>query len=321
MEPERIIGEYSGKERGPLLICLGGVHGNELAGVEALEKVFQLLELEPSLNPNFQFKGTLIGLRGNLPALAKGIRFIDCDLNRLWTKENVTRIFAAQEEELKVEELELKKLYTVIHQKIEEYQPDRLVLMDLHTTTASGGIFSIATDDLESQRIALELHAPVITGFLKNINGTTLHYFTPENIQMDTTAVCFESGQHEELDSISNAVSAIINCMRSIDCLNAHDVENKHDELLTRMSKHLPKLAELLYCHPVEEEDGFLMNPGYLNFQSIEKGELLARDKSAIVTLSPTKNFLSFKCFSTIAKNLLQSSCNLPKSTSFPYLQ
>ena len=151
--------------------------------------------------------------------------------------------------------------------------------MDLHTTTASGGIFSIATDEEESCRIAQELHAPVILGMLRNLNGTTLHYFTNENFSIDTTAVCFESGQHEELDSVKNAVSAIINCLRSIGCLNAHDVENKHDELLIRMSSNLPKVAEMLYCHPVEEEDQFVMHPGYLNFQTIEKGELLAKDK------------------------------------------
>ncbi len=279
MELERIIGEYSGEKNGPLLVCLGGVHGNEPAGVEALQEVFRLLELEPSLNPSFEFKGTLLGLRGNLTALKKDVRFIDCDLNRLWREENVARILSTNNEELLVEEKELKELYHLIHQKIDQHQPDKLILMDLHTTTASGGIFSIATDEKESCRIAQGLHAPVILGMLRNLSGTTLHYFTNENFSVETTAVCFESGQHEELDSVKNAVSAIINCLRSVGCLNAHDVENKHDELLIRMSSNLPKVAEMLYCHPVEAEDQFVMHPGYLNFQPIQKGELLASDK------------------------------------------
>lgn len=61
---ERYIGEYTGKEKGPLFICFGGMHGNELAGVKALEVIFKLLDREPLVNPDFIFKGRMIGLRG-----------------------------------------------------------------------------------------------------------------------------------------------------------------------------------------------------------------------------------------------------------------
>ncbi len=39
----RYIGSFEGKEKGPLLIGIAGMHGNEPAGVDALERIFELL--------------------------------------------------------------------------------------------------------------------------------------------------------------------------------------------------------------------------------------------------------------------------------------
>ncbi len=280
---ERVIGVYTGEEKGPLLICFGGIHGNEHAGVLALEEVFQRLEEEPSKNPNFQFKGRIVGLRGNLQALDRGIRYLDADMNRMWTPENVKRILETSESLLLVEEQEIKYLYDEILQQIDSYEFDRLVFMDLHTTTASGGIFSICTDDAESLRIANELHAPVITGMLRNISGTTMHFFSKENFDYDIVAVCFEAGQHEDKDSAGNAVAAVINCLRTIGCVDPKDVENVHDNRLIEKADALPKVTELIYCHAIQEDDEFKMKPGYLNFQKISKGELLAHDRKGMI--------------------------------------
>ena len=60
MQDKRIVGSYTGQKKGPLLICLGGTHGNEPAGIQALDILFKLLELEPESNPAFQFAGRII---------------------------------------------------------------------------------------------------------------------------------------------------------------------------------------------------------------------------------------------------------------------
>lgn len=280
---ERVIGVYTGEEKGPLLICFGGIHGNERAGIEALQEVFQRLEAEPTRNPGFKFKGRMVGLRGNLQALREGIRFIDADMNRMWIPENVKRIEETSDSLLLVEEQEIKYLFEEIKQQIDSYEFDRLIFMDIHTTTAHGGIFSICTDDEESLRIANELHAPVITGMLRNISGTSLHFFSRENFDYDVVAVCFEAGQHEAEDSKGNAVAAVINCLRTIGCVEAKDVENIHDLRLIEKAKDLPNVTELTYCHSIREEDEFKMVPGYLNFQQIKKGELLAHDRKGAI--------------------------------------
>lgn len=282
-QDKRIIGSYSGQKKGPLLICLGGTHGNEPAGIQALDILFRLLELEPESNSDFQFKGRILGLRGNLRAIEQGARFIEKDLNRLWTAENVKRILSSPADELSDEDLEIRELHDLITREIRLYQPEKVIVLDLHTTTAHGGIFSIATDDPDSVRIAIELHAPVMKGFLDSVQGTTLHYFTTQNMGVPTVAVCFESGQHEETLSVNRAIAAIINCMRTVGCVRSEDVENRHDALLIEYSRGLPKVSELVFTHTIKPGDHFKMEPGYQNFQEIQEGEILAYDKSGPV--------------------------------------
>lgn len=277
---DRIIGKYEGSVKGPLLIVFGGMHGNEPAGVKALELLFKMLEVEPVTNPDFLFRGCLLGIRGNLRAMEKKMRFIDKDLNRQWTEENIQRIRTTPIEDLDSEDLEMLELLSVIEGEVDQYKPDHLIILDLHTTTAFGGIFSIATDDPRSIGMGIEFHAPVIKGLLNGIGGTTLHYFNNENFEPETIAVCFESGQHDEELSVNRAIAAIINCMRTIGCVEPNHVENRHDELLIEFAKHLPTVAELIMCHSIKEGDEFVMKPGYDNFQKVKKGEVLAHDKN-----------------------------------------
>jgi len=284
MQEERVIGRFKGYSNGPLLVVIGAMHGNEPAGVKAIEFMVKMLEVEPITNPNFTYSGSFLGIRGNIKAAKENKRFIKQDLNRLWTEENVKRILSAKKHG--PEEEELLAIYRTIAEEVYRLQPTQVVVMDLHTTTAKGGIFSIPTDDPESERIASELHAPVIKGFLKGIKGTLLHYYTQPRFDVPCTAVCFESGQHDEDLSVNRAIAAITNCMRSLGSVSAEDVENRHDHLLITYSDGLPKRAALKEVHPIKPGDGFKMKPGFKNFQSIKKGEILAEDKNGDIAAS-----------------------------------
>ena len=275
----RLIGRHTGDKRGPLLICLAGVHGNEPAGLEALRLIFKMLEIEPLANPGFRFRGRLVGLLGNRQAFTQGKRYLQRDLNRMWTREEIDRVCHMPRAMLQAEDLELRELYEAITQEIDDYRPERLVLLDLHTTTARGGIFSVVSDDPESVRIGVELHAPVIKSMLRGIRGTTLHYFTRDRFDFQTVGVAFESGQHEDPLSVNRAIAGVINCLRTVGNVFAEDVENRHDQLLIEYARDLPKVAELIMQHSVQPGDHFQMAPNYQNFQEVRKGELLAQDR------------------------------------------
>jgi len=80
-EYQRRIGSYEGSENEILFICFGAMHGNEPAGLRAIELVLKMLEIEPIKNPDFKFKGKFVGLIGNLEALKTKQRFLKKDLN------------------------------------------------------------------------------------------------------------------------------------------------------------------------------------------------------------------------------------------------
>ena len=277
---ERLLGRYTGTRRGPLMICLGGMHGNETAGVRALELIFKMIEVEPITNPDFRFAGRIVGFKGNLQALREGVRYFKSDLNRMWTPAIIRDVIRTPLHELEYEKKELRELLRAIHIEIDSYNPKKIVILDLHTTSCTGGIFSIVREDLESIELGIELHAPVIRGMCEGLEGTTLHYFNEENFDVDITSISFESGQHENPLSINRAIAAIINCMRTSGNVRAEHVENHHDVLLINHSKDLPKVAQLIYGHKIKEGDEFKMEPGFKNFDYVEQDTLLAHDKN-----------------------------------------
>ena len=62
------------------MIFIAAIHGNENSGVIALKKFFREIEQH-----NIKVDGTIIGLIGNLNALKINARYIDHDLNRMWS--------------------------------------------------------------------------------------------------------------------------------------------------------------------------------------------------------------------------------------------
>lgn len=283
MTNSRIIGERSGSQRGPLLIVLAQIHGNEPAGYLALQHVFNIIDEEHREKPHFDYRGKIVGIRGNMTAAEKGMRYIDQDLNRMWAAENVERILTSPKEALATnEEVQLREILETIHGYIKEYEPQKLVVLDLHTTTAHGGIFVIPSKEEKARQLGLQIHAPILHGFLDDIQGTVMHYFTGKNFpNLDITSICFEAGQHDSRDSIEHAVSAIIQCFEAIEGFYSDDIEMKHEMLFAQDSVGLPKEAQLIYSHHIAQGDEFKMRSDkiYRNFDVVYKGELLASDR------------------------------------------
>ncbi|WP_235298484.1 M14 family metallopeptidase [Portibacter marinus] len=278
---ERKIGEYIGEDRGPLVICIGGIHGNEVAGITALERVLKMLRREPIRNPEFTYRGKFVAIRGNLQAIEEGKRFIDKDLNRNFLGARLNKLafpeFAEDKEAIEIIQL--------VKKEITEYQPNKLLILDLHTTSSPGGIFTIVPEHNKSLKVALSMHAPIIRGMAKRVKGTTMQYFTSEKLGVPTKAIVFESGQHDDPNAVTLAVAAVIAALRSLGCVKDDDVESRHDLLLKTFSEDLPALARMVMKHSVKHGDGFRMNPGYANFQRVQKGEVVATDANGDIII------------------------------------
>ncbi len=124
-EIPRIIGKYTSGKKGPLLFVTGGVHGNEPSGVQALERVFA--ELEKS-KP--EIVGSIIGVSGNKEALNQNKRFLDEDLNRTWTEENI--------QQKKMETHEQQEMWEIIEvlKQYPESDFTKRYFLDCHTTSS-----------------------------------------------------------------------------------------------------------------------------------------------------------------------------------------
>jgi len=273
----RIIGRYTRNIQGPLFIVIGGIHGNEPAGIDALQRVFKNLHANKP-----DFAGMVLGVSGNVRALELGERFIDMDLNRQWKAGNIERIEQTVLADLtQTEEREQKQLLTLFKYIISHTEHAPVIMMDLHSTSSTGGCFTFPLSDELSRDLALFLEQPVINGLENMMSGTTLNYFS----DMKYAGFAFEAGQHVDPITADRMEAAVWFTMERLNQIKRID-EPRRDvflKLLRSESEGLPKEVRLQYRHAIESADGFIMNPGYKNFQKIEAGEVLARDRNGDV--------------------------------------
>ncbi len=279
---QRIIGFYTQGKPGPLIFFIGGIHGNEPAGVMALERVFWTLE---EMKPAFQ--GNMIGVRGNVPALRQQKRYIDRDLNRLWAAQEIDRIRATPDTALlHTEERELLALLDLIEAHFTGGH-EMEILIDLHTTSGAGGLFSIVTEhDPFNHRLASALHTPVVFGLSGALSATTNKFMEQRGIK----GIAFESGQHNDPLSVDLHESAIWLLLEKCGCIDAYDIPGfeQHHEQLIVASRHLPHYVQVIHRHAISPGDDFRMHPGFGNFHQIYKGEPLARDRQGEVICPAT---------------------------------
>jgi succinylglutamate desuccinylase len=274
MDNSRVIGKYDVGNKGPLIICIGATHGNEPAGVRAIELVLKMLDVEHIKNHDFTYQGRFVGIIGNLKAYDQKKRFLSKDMNRQFYLENIEALI--NKKDIEEEDEEVMGVIQFINDEIKDYQPEQVVILDLHTTSSFGGIFTICNNCPEQIEVALGLHAPVVLGIAEGLVGTTLHYFNSNNLGVDTTCISFESGQHNESKSVNRAVAGVICMLREVGAVRHDDVENLHEIILQSYADGLPKLTKLVDHFRIGPDDQFKMKLGYKNFQKITRGELLA---------------------------------------------
>ncbi len=145
-----LIASIRGSMPGPTLIIVGGIHGNEPAGVLAANRVrLRLQERKADL------RGEVVLLRGNTRALERRVRYIDADLNRQWTTENVRIAELEKRGTTEVSELlEQGELLAVVREAVSRARGE-IYFVDLHTTSAHGQPFATVGDTLRNRRFAL----------------------------------------------------------------------------------------------------------------------------------------------------------------------
>ncbi|NNC95081.1 MAG: hypothetical protein HKN92_05920 [Chitinophagales bacterium] len=279
---QRIIGEFQ-NSNGPVLFCVAGIHGNEVAGIKALYAIFEIID-----KLGIEVKGTFIGVSGNLAALKVGKRFIHVDMNRQWDKDVIEKILTQSESEALNEEKEMKELLTLIL-KYSKRNPNEFLFLDLHTTSAFGGVFGIINNVRKSLQYATVLNVPVLTDLHDVLHGTSLNYFEEKGIP----AMGFEAGQHYAPASVDNMISAVFMMLVGMNMVKSKEIPdyNYYVKHLYQYGIGLPRLVRFLYRQEVESDDQFKMLPGFENFQFVTEGQHIANNKYGRI-LSPASGMI-----------------------------
>ncbi|MBE15540.1 MAG: aspartoacylase [Cytophagaceae bacterium] len=264
MPLSRIIGQIQGEFSGPCLIFIAGIHGNEPAGVKALYNVFGALE-----NSKATVFGSVYGVAGHLWALERGRRYEKQDLNRIWDQQRIDAIDKGDFIPHTQDEKQQLALYRELR-KILKKEKGPVYFFDLHTTSGPTKPFMTVNDSLINRRFTQQYPIPMILGVEEYLDGPLLSYLN----QLGYVSFGFEGGQHQDGGAVDNHMAFIYLSMVYAGAISKHHIDFKtyHDRLNDQQ-----QIFEIFHRQAIASSDQFKMNPGFMNFQTVEKGTHLAQ--------------------------------------------
>ena len=290
LEITRTIGEV-GNNEGNTILFLGGVHGNETAGIGALKRVFSALQV---MQP--EYKGRAIALVGNMEATRLNQRYLYKDMNRMWNRETLDDLHYNRLDTRHTEYFELTEVYWLI-QDILKKTTGKLYVIDLHTTSSPTIPFIVTNKTHDSVTFTNHFPMPVISGLTGFLDGTLLSYIN----DLGHVGLAYEAGQHKSTQSLMKHESFVWLCLHQTGVCPKMDPDfiQKHyqileEELVTR-NNHF----KLISRYKIKDGEQFKMNPGYTNFQKIYKGEELATNEDGPIC-SPYDGFIFMPLYQSL---------------------
>ena len=233
--------------RGPRVVLFGGVHGDELSGVHAIEKLF----FDLFVGTRKLRQGSLTLVRGNEQALAAERRYLKHNLNRLFREDYGPEIDRTSYEFNRAQELK-----TVLRNC--DY------FLDLHSAPIAQEPFMVA------ERSAVDFFSGlgiprIMTGWSKfssgAIGGDAENYANAHGAKSAT----LESGSHFEKRSNDVAYQTILSFLSLL-------------QMISGFEQQSPKPLEIVdvYAVVMKESDDFRYAEKVDNFQFFEKGKSFA---------------------------------------------
>ena len=266
MEIKRIIGHLKGEEEGPTVIFFGGIHGNENSGVFALHDVMESLQSSQKT-----IRGNIYAIAGNIAALERGVRYCTEDLNRIWNSERIDELMNGMPNE-SLEVKEQREIYFAIRE-ILSTDSGPFYFMDLHTTSSETVPFAMVNDSLLNRKFTEQYPLPIILGIEEYLDGPLLSFIN----ELGYVSFGYEAGSHDSISSYENQLAFIFISLVFCKSIERHEIEyNKYYEHLAKNTINSRDIYEIKYRYKVKHNSSFVMQPGYVNFQKVNKGQLLA---------------------------------------------
>ena len=269
-----------GKLPGKKVMVLGGVHGNEYFGVEAIQEILKSIEIgEMKIE-----RGKVTFGFGNLRAMEKGVRYTETNLNRMFKdKKDILR--------------QDKKRYEYKRsQIIKKYLNKVDVLLDVHGSyTPDSKPFVIC--EKNSKVISDKLGVTdIVYGFDVVEPGGTDYYMN----KMGKIGICVECGYLGENEKSKNfAKQTILNFLVAngnvqINPLSPSKVEKKIK----------PKYLQM-YQKYFAKTNNFRLSKYFKDFENVRKGQVVGTDgsdeifcpKDSFILFASNTNKVGAECF------------------------
>lgn len=277
----RILFHHDSGQPGPLLVILGGLHGNELNGLASLWSV------EPDLLPE---AGAVVGILGNLTALSRNVRYVDEDLNRAFEPGRAPNGTAEDSEKaaLQQELLRLKNMY-----------PGRDAwLIDLHGTSGHSPPYLSLLGAKSCWPLRGLLPVPEATGFETMFSGTLVEHAA----RAGWKAATFEAGALSAPVSVMNGVSFLRLLAAELGIRKLDG--GRRESLRKGLAAQAPVAGtyRFVFRHEIRPSDEFVMKPGFVSFQPVLAGEVLGSDRNGPV-MSPLSARLLMPLYQSQGQN------------------
>jgi len=260
---KRIIVKIEGEKTGPTVVFFSGIHGNETAGVLALKETLTKIN-------HTDVNGTVYGVIGNIKALEQNQRYVETDLNRIWTTENLKKL--KTKKDINSEEQELKDLFMLLSE-ILKTNKGPFYFIDLHTTSSGTLPFITINDALINRKFSNQFPVPIVLGIEEYLNGPLLSYIN----ELGYVSLGFESGQHDDIEAVVNAKAFVYLTL----CFSGVIIKEnsrffKCFNQLNSAANNVSNVFEIVHLHSIKIDDSFKMLNGFKSFQKIKKGNELA---------------------------------------------
>lgn len=175
---------------------------------------------------------------------------------------------------------EQKALYKIILDLISKTK-DPIYFIDFHTTSSITLPFITINDALINRKYSSRFPVPVVLGIEEYLEGPLLSYLN----KLGYVSIGFESGQHNDPDSVINFEAFIILSLFESEVLT----NTNQDEIiackktLKIASKYIDNVFEVIYKYHIKPEENFKMNPGFISFEPVKKGQILALSNNEII--------------------------------------
>jgi len=277
---ERVIGNYH-NNNDKTIIFIAAIHGNENSGVIALKKFFKDIS-----KLNIKINGTIIGLIGNLHALQNNSRYIDHDMNRMWTQKEID----SQSKQHISEKKELLILHNLIEKIISLKKKKNICIIDLHNTSSPSGVFTIVNNKKE-EKLAQYLNIPVIKDLFSKVKGSLASYYNARNV----TSIVFEGGSIGDPASINNHEAGIWKILEKKEFISNNSIPEKvlkNYQNMINFSNKIKGNYSVKHIHKIKKNDNFLMYPNMQNFETIQKGQVIGEDENGPIKSPKTGHLL-----------------------------